>query len=121
MKLLLDHGTPRSSASIFRELGLDAVHTGEIGLAEAEDEEVLRHAALEDRVVVTLNADFHAILALTQSLKPSVIRIRMEGLRAEPFCGLIQNVLDKCADDLERGAMVSVNDFQIRIRHLQTS
>ena len=37
MKLLLDQGTPRSAAAILRGADFDAVHTGEIGLAEAED------------------------------------------------------------------------------------
>lgn len=82
MKLLLDQGTPRSAASLLRQAGLDAVHTGETGLAEAEDAEIIRRAALEDRVVVTLDADFHAHLALTQARNPSVIRIRVEELRA---------------------------------------
>jgi hypothetical protein len=50
MKLLLDQGTPRSSAALLRQAGFEAVHTGEIGLAEAPDEEILRRASLEDRV-----------------------------------------------------------------------
>jgi predicted nuclease of predicted toxin-antitoxin system len=121
MKLLLDQGTPRSAASLLRRAGFDAVHTGETGLAEAEDAEIIRRAALEDRVVVTLEADFHTHLAAAQARKPSVIRIRIEGLRAEEFSGLLQNVLRQCADDLQAGAMVSVNHFQIRVRSLLVS
>jgi hypothetical protein len=45
----------------------------------------------------------------------------MEGLRAEAFCELLQNVLRQCAADLQSGAMVSVNDFQIRVRRLPVS
>ncbi|MGB8356093.1 MAG: DUF5615 family PIN-like protein [Chthoniobacteraceae bacterium] len=121
MKLLLDQGTPRSAATILRQAGFDTVHTGEIGLAEAEDSEIIRQAADQNRVVVTLDADFHTQLALTQASGPSVVRIRFEGLRGEPFCRLLQNVLRQCADDLEAGAMISVNDFQIRIRRLPVS
>ena len=65
MKLLLNQGTPRSAAMLLRHVGFDVVHTGETGLAEAEDAKIIRRAALEDRVVVTLDADFHAHLALT--------------------------------------------------------
>jgi len=118
MKLLLDQGIARSAATILRRAGFDVVHTGEAGLAEAEDSEIIRRAALEDRVVVTLDADFHMLLALAQAHKPSVIRIRIEGLRAEEFSRVLQEVLHKCADDLKAGAMISVNDFQIRIRRL---
>ena len=56
--------------------------------------------------------------ALTQALKPSVIRIRMEGLRAEEFSRLVQTVLRQCEAELQAGAMISVNGFQIRIRRL---
>ncbi|MFN0139357.1 MAG: DUF5615 family PIN-like protein [Pyrinomonadaceae bacterium] len=121
MKLLLDQGTPRSAASILRDAGFDAVHTGETGLAEAEDAEIIHKAALEDRIVVTLDADFHALLALSQSQKPSVIRVRVEGLRAEDFSLLLQYVLHQCEDDLNAGSMISVNQFQIRIRRLPFS
>ncbi|MCC6329238.1 MAG: DUF5615 family PIN-like protein [Acidobacteria bacterium] len=121
MKFLLDQGTPRSAADILRLAGFDAVHTGETGLAEAEDSEIIRQAALEGRIVVTLDADFHMLLALSQALKPSVIRIRIEGLRAEEFGNLVQNVVSQCADDLKAGSMISVNDLQIRIRRLPVS
>ncbi len=121
MKLLLDQGTPRSAADILRNAGLDTVHTGEVGLAEAEDAEIIRRAAIEDRIVVTLDADFHTILALSQVQKPSIIRIRIEGLRAEGFSLLVQYVLSKCFDDLKTGAMLSVNQFQIRVRRMPVS
>jgi predicted nuclease of predicted toxin-antitoxin system len=121
MKLLLDQGTPRSAATILRQAGFDAVHTGEIGLAEAEDSEIIQRASEENRIVVTLDADFHAQLSLAQACRPSVIRIRVEGLRGEPFSALLQNVLRQCADDLKAGAMISVNDSQIRVRRLPVS
>ena len=118
MKLLLDQGTPRSAATILCRAGFDAVHTGEIGLAEAEDSEIIRRASDEDRIIVTLDADFHTHLASAQALKPSVIRIRIEGLRAAEFSGLLQNVLTQCTDDLKAGAMISVTTSQIRVRRL---
>jgi predicted nuclease of predicted toxin-antitoxin system len=118
MKLLLDQGTPRSAATLLRDAGFDTVHTGEIGMAEASDEELLKHAFIQNRVIATLDADFHAHLALTQAAKPSVIRIRIEGLRAEQFSELLQTVIRQCENELNAGAMVSVNDFQIRIRRL---
>jgi len=121
MKLLLDQGTPRSAATILRRDGFDAVHTGETGLAGAEDSEIIRQAALDDRVVVTFDSDFHMLLALEQALKPSVIRIRIEGLRAEEFSKLVQKVLNQCAEDIKLGAMISVTDFQIRVRRLPVS
>jgi len=85
MKLLLDQGAPRSAAVLLRNAGFDAIHTGEIGLAESSDADILKRALDENRVVATLAADFHALLALSDASQPSVIRIRVEGLRAEEF------------------------------------
>jgi predicted nuclease of predicted toxin-antitoxin system len=118
MRLLLDQGTPRSTAALLRTAGFDAVHTAEIGLAEAEDEEILRKAASEDRVVVTLDADFHTLLALSQASKPSVVRIRIEGLRAKKLSQLLERVIMQCLSDLENGAMISVQENRIRVRRL---
>jgi predicted nuclease of predicted toxin-antitoxin system len=101
-----------------RNAGLAAVHTGEIGLAEAADVDIIGQAVLEDQTVITLDADFHAILALTKAQKPSIIRIRIEGLRADDFSSLVQYVLEQCEEDLKSGAMVSVTQNQIRVRRL---
>ncbi len=105
-------------AALLRDAGFDAIHTGEIGMSEAADVEILRRAVAEQRVVVTLDADFHAHLALTQARQPSVIRVRIEGLRAREFTALLQGVISQCRRDLETGAMVSLQEHQIRIRRL---
>jgi predicted nuclease of predicted toxin-antitoxin system len=118
MKLLLDQGLPRSAASLLRSRRIDAVHTGEIGLAAADDRALLRLAQQQDRVIVTLDADFHAILALSGANKPSVIRVRIEGLRAEPLVSLLQALLAERAEELEKGALVTVQPGRVRIRYL---
>ncbi len=112
MKLLLDQGTPHSAVNLLRQAGFDAVHTGEIGMAESDDIEILNHGLAEGRVVITLDADFHRHLVMLQARQPSVIRIRIEGLRAAPFAELVQNVIHQCSDDLKTGAMISVTDLQ---------
>jgi predicted nuclease of predicted toxin-antitoxin system len=118
MKLLLDQGMPRTSAALLRRSGFDAVHTSEIEMAEALDDEILRRALAEDRTIVTLDADFHAHLALSAAMKPSVIRVRIEGLQAEALVRLLKRVLEQCGGDLEAGAVVSVKETRIRVRRL---
>jgi predicted nuclease of predicted toxin-antitoxin system len=118
MKLLLDQGLPRSAAGLLRNAGFDAVHTGEIGLARAEDAVILDEARSSGRVVVTLDADFHTLMALSGATSPSVIRIRIESLRAEDVARLVQEVLSLCTDQLEAGALVSVQQGRLRLRRL---
>lgn len=118
MKLLLDQGLPRSTASLLREAGHDAVHTAELGLSTASDREILTRARADEMVVVTLDADFHAELAITSASKPSVIRLRIEGLRAEATAELLLEVLRRCGAALEAGAVASVQAGRLRIRRL---
>lgn len=118
MKLLLDQGLPQSAAAILRSHGLDTVHTGEIGFATAEDAAILAFARQDNRIVITLDADFHALLALSGAAEPSVIRIRIERLRAEAVAGLIQRLLAEWNELLEAGAVLTVQPGRVRIHHL---
>jgi predicted nuclease of predicted toxin-antitoxin system len=44
MRWLLDQGLPLSAATLLCDAGDDAVHVGQIGMAEAEDSQILLHA-----------------------------------------------------------------------------
>ena len=118
MKLLLNQGLPRSAVPLLTTNGHDALHVGDIGLAEAEDGDIIREAERQDRVVVTLDADYHRILAISGAAKPSVIRVRIEGLRAAPLATLLCDVIPLCENDLVAGAMVSVESDRLRVRRL---
>lgn len=118
MKMLLDQGLPVSAARLLRGLGMDTVHTGECGLARASDAEILRYAEAQGRVLVSLDADFHALLARTRRCRPSVIRIRIEGLRAEGLAVLVRHVVARCEDDLSAGCVISVQQDCVRLRRL---
>ena len=118
MKLLLDQGLPRSAAGLLREAGIDTVHVSEIGHSTADDAAILQRGREEERIVITLDADFHALLALSRAITPSVIRIRIEGMYGRKAADLIQTVLARCAEDLKRGAVVTVQPKRIRVRRL---
>jgi predicted nuclease of predicted toxin-antitoxin system len=77
--VVLDQGVPRDAAGRLRDLGYECVHVGEVGMSMADDEEILRFAHEKNGIVVTLDADFHAILAVSGAEVPSVIRIRSKG------------------------------------------
>ena len=61
------------------------------------------------------------LLALAAADSPSVIRIRIEGLRGESLADLLQMVLARCAEELASGAAVVVQAERIRLRHLPLS
>lgn len=118
MLWLLDQGIPRTAADLLRSRGFDAVHVGEIGMAAASDLSIIQLAEKEQRVVVTLDADFHAILAQSGAHKPSVIRLREEGFKAAQVCDMVMLVHSRFADSLAEGCVVTANTSKARIRML---
>lgn len=118
MKLLLDQGLPLSASKLLREIDIDAIHISEIKMSEATDAEIIQKAKAERRIVVTLDADFHTLLALDEATSPSVIRIRIERLRASAIVDLLLMVIAKCEEDLIQGSAVTVEPSRIRIRRL---
>jgi len=118
MRVLLDQGTPLRAAALLRNAGWDATHTREIGLSQAEDAAILLYAAENDLIVVTLDADFHQLLAISGESKPSTVRVRIEGLSHERFAALLQKELPKRAELLQAGGVVSLTASGVRIRRL---
>ncbi len=121
MKLLLDQGLPRGAAPLLRALGHDVTHVADIGLARATDVALLERARSEHASIVTLDADFHALLALSNAAAPSVIRVRIDGLRAAELATLINDVITSCSGELEAGAAISVDGRTARAKRLPLS
>ncbi len=118
ISILLDQGLPRSAASLLRDEGWDVLHTGDTGLSRSTDRQILEFARNEQRVIITLDSDFHTILALTNASTPSVIRIRLEGLRGPDLALLIKKIWPRVEPQIKKGAMVTVTESGIRIRNI---
>ena len=108
MRLLLDQGVPRDTALRLREIGISCEHVGEIGMSRASDVDILERARKEGAVLVTLDGDFHTMLAVSGASGPSVVRIRRQGLDGSGVASDIEHVLANFTEDLSRGAMVTV-------------
>ncbi|MBN2022766.1 MAG: DUF5615 family PIN-like protein [Pirellulales bacterium] len=75
MKLLLDQGLPRSTVHHLADIGVAAEHVGDLGLARATDAQILDVARERGSAVVTLDADFHALLATSRAAGPDSFAI----------------------------------------------
>jgi predicted nuclease of predicted toxin-antitoxin system len=117
-RLLLDQGLPRSTAILLNQAGWDVIHVAEIGMSRSADLDILQRARGESRVFIKLDADFHALLATSGKRSPSVIRIRKEGLGATALAALLQAIWPRVEDALDNGALVTVTERSVRIRHL---
>lgn len=118
MKLILDEGMPFGAASMLREAGIDARHVLELKMGGASDEAILEKARLDRAVVATLDADFHQLLATTGADLPSVIRVRIEGLRSRQLADLLAGVLKQVGKEGLIGVAISVGHKRVRIRRL---
>lgn len=118
IRFLLDQGVPRDAAAQLRDLGYECTHVGEIGMWAAPDREILRWAAEQGAIVVTLDADFHAILAVSAATGPSVVRIRLQGFNATAVVEIIRNVLMDFRAELEQGCLVTVKTRKVTCHKL---
>ncbi len=104
-----------------RELGgrgIDAVHWSSIGAPNASDAELFSWAATNGRVVLTCDLDFTRMLALTGSKGPSVVLLRARDTSAGSLGRRVAAVLQDHAEDLARGALVTVDEAKNRIQLL---
>jgi predicted nuclease of predicted toxin-antitoxin system len=66
------------------------MHLGEVGMSKAHDDEILAFSLAKNAIIVTLDADFHTMLAVSGASGPSVIRLRMQGLGATEVVELVR-------------------------------
>ena len=118
MRLVLDQGVPRDAAAVLRSLGHDCIHVGEIGMSQAADDEILAFSREGNAVVVTLDADFHAIVAVSGAQGPSVIRMRLQGLGGPEVVEVVRKVLASFEAELKRGSLITVKALKTTCHRL---
>ena len=121
LRVLLDQGLPRDTADQLRTGSLECRHVGEIGMSAASDTEILNYAAANNFIIATLDADFHTMLVVGGMVRPSVIRIRLEGLKSTAITAIIWDVLGTYAEDLANGCMITVKKHKTTCHLLRDS
>lgn len=118
MKLLVDMNLSPSWVGWLSQRGFDAVHWSTIGAATAPDEEILSWAHGHGFVVLTNDLDFSAILAATSGRSPSVVQLRAQDLLSQDSFGIVVDALEAHREDVERGALLSIDERGARLRML---
>jgi predicted nuclease of predicted toxin-antitoxin system len=118
VKLLLDVNLPRLLVSALRSAGWEAERVTEHLEATALDEEILALAAERGSVVVTRDQDFSFLASRPGRTEPSVINLRLSAVEVEELNRILDGIFRAHAEDLERGAILSVTDSGVRVRRL---
>lgn len=118
MRFLADMGISMKTILWLRERGHDAVHLREQGLQRLEDPDIIAKAQTEGRIVMTMDLDFGYLLAISRANLPSVIQFRLSDERSEMVNARLAQVLEIAMQHLEAGAIISVNEKNIRVRQL---
>jgi len=96
----------------------EAVHWSTIGAATAPDLEILEWATEHHFVVITNDLDFSAILSAGAVDGPSVVQIRSQDLLSDVVVSIVAKALDAHREDIERGALLSIDEAGTRVRVL---
>ena len=118
MRILLDQGLARSVVELLEKFGHEGGHVADLLKDDVEDGAIVDFAMKNHYVIVTFDADYHAILAQRAAKGPSVIRIRIEGLKAGDQARVVARVVERFSAQLEAGAAVTVHAHQMRLRLL---
>ena len=118
MKLLLDMNIPLKYAELLSEKCIEVLRWSDVGAPNASDSEIMAYARDNDFIVLTYDLDFSTILSVTRELKPSVAQVRASVFHAEQAVDLIATALCRFDDDLKRGAILSVDIKNARLRLL---
>ena len=118
MKILLDMNVPFGYAALLSKKGFDALRWSDVGAPNAADAEIMEYARKHDYIVLTYDLDFSAILSVTHERTPSIAQIRVSDMYAEQVTDIIAKYLQRYADEMGEGAILSIDLKKARLRLL---
>jgi predicted nuclease of predicted toxin-antitoxin system len=107
-----------SWVAVFRQENWEAVHWSSVGSATASDSEILGWAAENDYVVFTRDLDFGVLLASRLRHKPSVIQLRTQETSPSLTGPTVVLALKRLENELQEGALVTIDPARARVRLL---
>ncbi|MBI4314344.1 MAG: DUF5615 family PIN-like protein [Chloroflexi bacterium] len=117
MKFLLDQDVYASTARFLADLGHDVVRVAEIGLSQADDEDLLTTAGQQGRIFVTRDRDYGG-LVFVKALGAGVLYLRMLPSTQDLVHKELERVLNTHGQEEIRKAFVVIEPDGHRFRKL---
>ena len=118
VKILIDMNLSPQWVDLFRKHGIDAVHWSTMGDPRAKDQVIMQWAKDNGRIIFTHDLDFGTMLALTKADAPSVIQMRAQNVLPEYLGNTVIFAIKQYGLELEKGALIVLDDRMNRVRIL---
>jgi len=116
MKFLIDESVEKPIVDWLRDQKYDVIYVAESS-SGITDEEVIRLANCESRILVTNDKDFGEIIFRQGKIAQGILLIRASNEESSNKLRLVKEVLEKAKNKLE-GNFIVVNEVGIRIRKI---
>lgn len=116
--LLADMNISPKTVEVLGQQGWDIVRISQFLPVDASDQEILKFARQEGRVIITQDLDFSALLALGGYNRPSLITMRLSVSDPETITRRLLEILPQFEKVLEEGCAITVENIAIRVRIL---
>jgi predicted nuclease of predicted toxin-antitoxin system len=118
IRFLVDMNISPQTVDALRQRGWDIARVSQFLPMTASDQEILGFARQEDRVVVTQDLDFSALVALGGYGRPSLMTLRLSVSDPETITRRLLEALPQAEQRLLEGSAVTVEDTTVRVRRL---
>jgi len=118
VKFLVDEWLSPDWVGLFRSLGHECVHWGEVGEHGDPDPTLIEWAREHGAVVFTKDMDFSELLYLSRDSLPSVLQLRKVNVLAGYTRMAVIEAVTRFSRLLEEGCIISISARGTRVRVL---
>ena len=118
LRFLADMNISPQTVNALAAEGMDIIRVPNLLPANASDESILSLARQQERVVITQDMDFSALLALGGHDQPSLVTLRLLNTNPEVVSQRLRQVLPQTEAALRAGCAVTIEDHTVRVRQL---
>ena len=118
MRIIADVHIRPGTVQYLNSLGHDVIRSSDLLPEQAPDREIIEHAVVMGRVVLTEDLDFTDIIAVSGATQPSLITLRLTDASASNVNRVLAHVLPDLEGLVPSGIIATVEDERVRIREL---